>query len=207
MYESEAKFSRSLIAQMKSIGFDVTRIESHSTGNGIPDMFVEGNGIDFWLELKNSKTDSNKVAWRPGQQAWMRNYFLLHQTKCCLTLKAMPSGVMVVPMIDTYNDNLVSHSQVVSWQDWRELKKGMELARFFSAMTDCTFHRQGKWQTSARTLLCTFADWWFHDVDFDPDVFDIPDDANWIWLKQHQMDIYLTLLHTEEQMQNQQQDC
>ena len=40
MYSNEAMFSRSLSTKLKDAGFGVVTIESHSTGNGIPDMFV-----------------------------------------------------------------------------------------------------------------------------------------------------------------------
>ena len=76
MYKTEHEFSRSFSDRLAKARLMVTRIESHNTGNGIPDMFVCGHGLDTWLELKNDpklsiKDKQIKVAWRPGQIVWM----------------------------------------------------------------------------------------------------------------------------------------
>ena len=88
MYRTEAEFSKALTARLRKEHIRVTRIESHGTGNGIPDMFVDGRGVDTFLELKNDPTISIhnkviKVAWRPGQKAWMFEYFCKHTLKNC----------------------------------------------------------------------------------------------------------------------------
>ena len=75
MYKSENAFSKVLSLKLKLLGYSVTRIETGLTCQGVPDMFVQGNGTDFWLELKNEKkltleTTKLKVQWRPGQQPW-----------------------------------------------------------------------------------------------------------------------------------------
>lgn len=80
MYKTEHEFNKSLSDRLAKARLMVTRIESHNTGNGIPDMFVCGRGLDTWLELKNDTKLSIKdrainVAWRPGQIAWMYTYF------------------------------------------------------------------------------------------------------------------------------------
>ena len=80
---AESKFAASLVRMFNSNGCNATRIESHGTGNGIPDMYVLGFGTDFWLELKHDpKLGQNartiKVDWRPGQQGWMYIYCLQH---------------------------------------------------------------------------------------------------------------------------------
>ena len=53
MYNTEHAFSVAFCSKLKKAGLFVTRIESHGTGNGIPDIFVCGRGLDTWLELKN----------------------------------------------------------------------------------------------------------------------------------------------------------
>lgn len=79
MWDNEVKFSRYFTQKLRDAGFFVQRLESHSTGNGIPDTFIAGYGASTFLEFKNNKSmtvDSVKilVAWRPGQQAWAANY-------------------------------------------------------------------------------------------------------------------------------------
>lgn len=86
MYESETKFVSYIKSRLNNAGFDVQRLESHSTGNGIPDMFVQGFGTDCFIELKNVKqsyawVEKHKfiqIAWRPGQIAWAWRYELTH---------------------------------------------------------------------------------------------------------------------------------
>ena len=46
MYKTEAEFSKALTARLRKEHIRVTRIESHGTGNGIPDMFVDGRGVE-----------------------------------------------------------------------------------------------------------------------------------------------------------------
>ena len=82
MWESEQKFSHYLIQRLKGEGFICNRIETHGTLNGMPDMFVQGNGMDTFIELKNMKKASVnderlKVQWRPGQVAWATVYQML----------------------------------------------------------------------------------------------------------------------------------
>lgn len=105
-HDTEADFSRYLIGKLRQGNFDVTRLESHGTGAGIPDMFVQGNGFDFFAELKNSKRFSGKVAWRPGQQAWFANYRRCHAYEVHgVTLISSERGLYVVPMDKFYEDN------------------------------------------------------------------------------------------------------
>ena len=102
MFSSEANFARSLSAKLKKHGYNVTRLESHSTGNGIPDMFVQGKGKDVFLELKNCPKLSVfnqyiKIPYRPGQVAWMYDYYLYHsKKKWCKTVIALCNGYLVV---------------------------------------------------------------------------------------------------------------
>lgn len=106
----EAEFAEALTAKLKRFGYDVTRIESHSTGNGIPDMFVQGHGCDYWLELKATDKIKNKVGWRPGQQAWMIDYHSRHyKQKNCLTLVKTDNGdIYAIPMWQVYKENKVT---------------------------------------------------------------------------------------------------
>ena len=84
MWENEQKFSRYLIKRLKNECFVCNRIETHGTLNGMPDIFVQGHGIDTFIELKNmNKVSVNdkrfKVPWRPGQVAWATVYRNTHK--------------------------------------------------------------------------------------------------------------------------------
>ena len=149
MYKTEAEFSKSLSAKLKKAGFDVTRIESHGTGNGIPDMFVQGHGFDFWLELKNGKG-----TWRPGQVAWHYTYYLLHgKRKCSLTLRSVAQGIEVYPMVSTQPKKFI-----VSWEDWSKIN----LEVFFKMITNV-------WTGTTRDCAIALADRF--NVDYDPEAY------------------------------------
>lgn len=102
MFSTEKDFARSLSAKLKKHGYNVTRLESHSTGNGIPDMFVQGHGKDIFLELKNCPKVSVlnqyiKIPYRPGQVAWMYDYYLCHlKKKWCKTVIALCDGYLII---------------------------------------------------------------------------------------------------------------
>lgn len=118
MYKSEADFSRSLSTNMKKHGFDITRIESHGTSNGIPDMYVRGKQHDFWLELKNDPNssicqDRFKIAWRPGQQGWHYLHYKLLEFKRSLTVQACTDGLIVIPMEKLYKGNIVNDNDLI----------------------------------------------------------------------------------------------
>jgi len=50
---------------------DYQRIESPSTGFGIPDVNISYASIDFWVELKI--VDGNRIKFERGQPGWLRN--------------------------------------------------------------------------------------------------------------------------------------
>lgn len=124
LFKNEREFSNKLIQQAKNYGFDVTRIESHGTSVGIPDMFIQGFGKDWFVELKCDSSVSIydervKVKWRPGQQAWALRYFNAHRTayynapndafygKNTVTLLACKDGIIFIPMDRMRRDNVV----------------------------------------------------------------------------------------------------
>lgn len=132
MYSTENDFSTFLTAKFSRIGMRATRFESHGTGNGIPDMFVDGYGFDTFIELKNDKKASIndkviKVQWRPGQQPWMYEYFLKHKhSKCCLTIVACTDGWFVIPMTRIYKENIVYNADNfgISYKDLKRVTLG-----------------------------------------------------------------------------------
>lgn len=126
MYNTERTFSVAFCSMLKKAGMFVTRIESHGTGNGIPDLFVTGTGWDCWIELKNmpDKSIYSKVLtvpWRPGQVAWMFRYFNTICTHNCLTIVACCDGVIIVPMIYLFKENKVYNPIGITWKDWNKI--------------------------------------------------------------------------------------
>lgn len=126
---TENQFSNSLLRKLKRKGIDCTRIESHGTGNGIPDLFIQGNGWDCWLELKcddkqNIYQPSFNVAWRPGQQAWMMNYYIHHENKkCCYTLMHVTGGMVLIPHTKIYKNNKAALIDVTVINDDRTVPR------------------------------------------------------------------------------------
>ena len=118
MYRSEAAFSRALRAAIKKDGMNVTAIETGSTSQGVPDLYITGCKTgDCWLELKNTYEDLTgvekfKVAWRPGQQAWHMRYFKAMRHKCVWTAVAHKKGIALIRMVMHYKDNIVTYNQV-----------------------------------------------------------------------------------------------
>jgi len=84
----EKDFYSELYHRLKRAGYECVRIESGSTEKGIPDLFVQGQGRDFWVELKaenrkvlSIKAQKVKVHYRSGQLAWALRYALAHNDK------------------------------------------------------------------------------------------------------------------------------
>lgn len=172
----EAEFSRSLSGKLVKEHIMVTRIESHGTGNGIPDMFVCGRGLDCWLELKANErysiTDKViKVDWRPGQIAWMLEYFRKHTTKCCLTLMRVSDGIFIIPMIMNYKEHMVYEPQAVAIDDIRKVK----LYRVLDAMCHYWFNKNMTQDTTYLELINGFVDYFYPGIDYDPECLWNPD--------------------------------
>lgn len=173
MYKTEHEFSKSLSDRLTKAGLMVTRIESHNTGNGIPDMFVCGRGLDTWLELKNGpklsiKDKVIKVAWRPGQVAWMYTYFQKHRTKSCLTLVAGSDGIFIIPMTATFKDHIVYNPQSISYEDL----KWINISRVLKAMSIYWIKDSDE---NYLDILNSFVDEFYPGVDYDPECLFNPD--------------------------------
>lgn len=173
MYKIEHEFSKSLSDRLTKAGLMVTRIESHNTGNGIPDMFVCGRGLDTWLELKNDpklsvKDKVIKVAWRPGQVAWMYTYFQKHRTKSCLTLVAVSDGIFIIPMTATFKDHTVYNPQSISYEDfkWINIWRVLEAMSTYVVTFNCATYLY---------MLNSFVDEFYPGTDYDPECLFNPD--------------------------------
>lgn len=113
-YKTEADFCKYIMQRLQTAGMSYTRLESHSTSVGIPDLYVLGFGYDCFIELKNipqqSITDERfLIPYRPGQQAWGMTYYAGHdQTKCALTICALKDGVMIRRVNKYLPDNRIA---------------------------------------------------------------------------------------------------
>ena len=175
MYKTEHDFSKSFSDRLAKARLMVTRIESHNTGNGIPDMFVCGRGLDTWLELKNDpklsiKDKAIKVAWRPGQVAWMYTYFQKHMFKNCLTIVAASDGIFIIPMTSAFKDHIVFNPQSISYKDL----KWIDICRVLDAMSTYWVKRDDDNRTYLDTLN-SFVDEFYPGVDYDPECLFNPD--------------------------------
>ena len=173
MYKTEHDFSKSLSDRLTKAGLMITRIESHNTGNGIPDVFVCGRGLDTWLELKNDpklsiKDKVIKVAWRPGQLAWMYTYFQKHMFKNCLTLVAASDGIFIIPMTEIFTNHIVYNPNSISYEDL----KWIDICRVLEAMSTYWIKDSGE---NYLDMLNSFVDEFYPGVDYDPECLFNPD--------------------------------
>lgn len=212
MYNTENDFSTFLTAKLSKLGMRATRLESHSTSNGIPDMFVDGYGFDTFIELKNDKKHSIndkviKVQWRPGQQPWMYEYFLKHKhSKCCLTIIACTDGWFVIPMTKVYKDNIVYNANNfgISYKDLKRVTIGrlIHLMSTHFALIDT-------YRNAIIAMVNKF--WRFSDgttVDYDPEVLwnskNVDDEFSSDVFESAKLEMFLTLENT---LKNVDQTC
>lgn len=195
MYKTEHDFSKSLSDRLAKARLMVTRIESHNTGNGIPDIFVCGRGLDTWLELKNDpklsiKDKAIKVAWRPGQIAWMYTYFQKHMFKNCLTLVAASDGIFIIPMTSAFKDHIVLNPQSISYEDL----KWINIWRVLEAMSTYWIKDSDE---NYLDMLNSFIDEFYPGVDYDPECLFNPDmldkTANTEMFNSNKLDMIMTL--------------
>lgn len=111
---TEAMFSRSFTQYMRKRGWFVQRIESGTTGRGIPDIYtITPAGQAIWIELKLVRHDARNVEeipWRPGQQAWLRTVGKSGQKVC--TICRFRNEIWLIPHNVVYKLNIVKRSQV-----------------------------------------------------------------------------------------------
>ena len=194
MYKTEHDFSKSLSARLTKEHIMVTRIESHNTGDGIPDMFVCGRGLDTWLELKNDpslsiKDKVIKVAWRPGQIPWAYEYYSKHRDKCSLTLVATSDGVFIIPMTKPFKQHTVYDPEGISYEDLRWVR----LHRVLEAMCTCRFNNTGTYLD----CINSFVEEFYPGIDYDPECLFNPDlldqPVNLAVFNRHKLGMVMTL--------------
>ena len=199
MYQTEKDFSKALNTRLSKLGMRVTRLESHGTGNGIPDTFIDGCGFDIFVELKNDKTLSIhhkniKVQWRPGQQPWMYDYFIKHKHyRCCLTIIACADGWFVIPMTRIYKNDTVHNANKfsISYNDIQRVNV-VRLLHFMSThFSSCI---------SYRTAIEAMVDRFWKTVDYDTEVLwdsnSVDDEFDRDVFESAKLDMFLTLENT-----------
>ena len=130
MLRNEAAFSAVLVKKLKENKWFVQRIESGTTGRGIPDLYVVSpSGVPMWIELKriHMKVFERRpafinVTWRPGQQNWLRRVNRYGQNAC--TLIAFDDCFGVVPSSKRYEKNIVPTSDIIIFRDMTSLVEG-----------------------------------------------------------------------------------
>ena len=196
MYNTEHDFSKALCSKLKKAGMFVTRIESHGTGNGIPDLFVAGVGWDCWIELKSmpDKSIYSKVLtvpWRPGQIPWALQYFNTVCTHNCLTIVACCDGVVIIPMICAFEKHKVYNPVGITWKDWRRIN----VPRVLNAMS--TFIRGFDNYLGLINKLCAV---FYPGVDYDPECLWEPDlldsPADYRVFNSKKLDVIMTMEFT-----------
>lgn len=135
MYRSEAAFSEVFVSFLRTHGYMVQRIESESTGDGIPDIYAVRNRKHYWIEAKNmpttdTPTRSLKVAWRPGQQAWAQAYRHF-SGEHSYTVVAMKKTIAIIPMVKVFRGNIVQYGEYTIAQT---------LGYVECAINGCTIH-------------------------------------------------------------------
>ena len=110
-YRNEAAFSKALVAHLRKAGWFVQRIETGSTGRGVPDIYaISPDGNAMWLELKRVHKSVKglhylAVPWRPGQQAWLLQATKMKQT--AKTLVACNDCILAVSHYHMYKNDIV----------------------------------------------------------------------------------------------------
>ena len=127
MLMNEAAFSAALVKKLREKRWFVQRIESGTTGRGIPDLYVVApDGSAMWLELKrvhmkvfSKKPSCVNVTWRPGQQNWLRRVHRYGQIAC--TVIAFDDCFGVVTADKRYEKNIVPTSDIMLFKDMNAL--------------------------------------------------------------------------------------
>ena len=198
MYSTEYAFSIPFCRKLTKAGLFVTRIESHGTGNGIPDLFVTGTGWDCWIELKNmpDKSIYSKVLtvpWRPGQVAWMFRYFNTVRRRSCLTIVACCDGVIIIPMIHPFKGHKVYDPIGITWKDWSKIN----VQRVLRAMSEYFIHYPDH---SYRGVITKFCNQFYPGIDCDPDTLWNPDllehQADYKVFNSQKLDVIMTMEFT-----------
>lgn len=124
-YRNEAAFSNALVKAMRARGWFVQRIESGTTGKGIPDLFtITPSNVALWLELKREHgrlpgTGSVLIHWRPGQQAWLND--VTKRKQRAFTIACFDNGILTIPHTEIWREDKVLLNLCYYSKDIKEL--------------------------------------------------------------------------------------
>lgn len=110
-YRNEAAFSKALVAHLRKNAWFIQRIETGSTGRGVPDIYaISPDGRAMWLELKRVHKSVKglhylAIPWRPGQQAWLRQVTAMSQE--AHTLVACDDCILMISHHHIYKNDVV----------------------------------------------------------------------------------------------------
>lgn len=114
-YCNEAAFSKAVCAHLRKQNWFVQRIETGSTGRGVPDIYaISPDRQAMWLELKRVHINAKGrhqivVPWRPGQQAWLHQVTKMGQT--AMTLIACNDCIVMARHWHLYKNDILPLSQ------------------------------------------------------------------------------------------------
>lgn len=127
-YRNEAAFSNAFVKHLRKYNWFVQRIESGTTGRGVPDIYcISPKGNAFWFELKRVHMNAFgrtalSIPWRPGQQAWLHGAHAFMQN--AYTLACFDDVILVIKHDKIYQDNVIAPYDVFEkWYNWREAIK------------------------------------------------------------------------------------
>lgn len=110
-YRNENAFSKALVAAMKAKGIFVQRIESGTTGRGIPDIYAIVENQAIWIELKRVHHNMGRyeeIPWRPGQQSWLSD--VTNRKQLAITLCCFDDCIVKITHERMYLHNVVDTS-------------------------------------------------------------------------------------------------
>lgn len=109
---------------MRKSGFFIQRIESGTTGKGIPDIYcINPRNKAIWIELKRiygKCPTSAKITWRIGQQSWL--YAVWRRRQLSMTLVCYDDVILEVdgnvidnPINTSKRNRFNSYKEVIEW--------------------------------------------------------------------------------------------
>ena len=110
-YRNEAAFSKAVCAHLRKQNWFVQRIETGSTGRGVPDIYAINPARQaMWLELKRvhiaiKGRHQIVVPWRPGQQAWLHQVTKMGQI--AITLIACNDFIVIAKHYHLYKNDIL----------------------------------------------------------------------------------------------------
>lgn len=141
MWHNEREFGKYLMRQLKAQDFWCTRLESGMTVKGLPDLWVQGHGDDYYIELKYvnkglsylSLNRQIKVPWREGQQAWAAIYKEYHRNgkhgKVSFTFVGLNDSMIMIPMREISQDNVVYITEMNIL--YHDMIRGFDFNKYF----------------------------------------------------------------------------